>query len=201
MHSHSPGPDSGHKLAALIQSLSDANSDTRRCAASEIFQRGVALVQIATSTWFLESDLAKYFLLGETSVPNTTVGIAVGRANFEAIRAANRSPRLAIVPRDQDAEEFELDFPDGVRLDILTTKYGGAGGAIDKFLQKFGEGIQQIEFETRDVDRATEILRTRFHITPIYAQTRAGADCTRVNFFLVPAEGKKVLIELVETPS
>ena len=126
------------------------------------------------------------------------MGIAVNRTNFERIRAANGTPRLANVPDDQDAEEFELEFPDGVRLDILTTKYAGAGGAIDRFLQKFGEGIQQIELETRDVDRATEILRTRFGITPIYAQTRAGADGSRVNFFLVPAQGGKVLIELVE---
>jgi hypothetical protein len=102
------------------------------------------------------------------------------------------------VPDDQDADEFELEFLDGIRLDILTTKSENAGGAIDRFLQKFGEGIQQIELETRDVDRATEILRTRFGITPIYAQTRAGADDTRINFFLVPAQRGKVLIELVE---
>jgi hypothetical protein len=53
----------------------------------------------------------------------------------------------------------------------------------------------------KDVGRATEILRERFGQQPIYPQTRAGADGTRVNFFLVAApEGKKVLIELVEAP-
>jgi hypothetical protein len=36
----------------------------------------------------------------------------------------------------------------------------------------------------------------------VYEATRSGADGTRVNFFLVPAaEGRKVLIELVEKPS
>jgi hypothetical protein len=35
-------------------------------------------------------------------------------------------------------------------------------------------------------------------VAPVYRATRAGADGTRVNFFLVPAQGKKVLIELVE---
>jgi len=51
----------------------------------------------------------------------------------------------------------------------------------------------------REVDRATEILRYRFDLEPIYAKTRAGADGTRVNFFLAPTpHGKKVLIELVE---
>jgi hypothetical protein len=35
----------------------------------------------------------------------------------------------------------------------------------------------------------------------VYPQVREGANQTRVNFFLVPAaEGRKVLIELVESP-
>src|SRR5580704_3438507 len=50
-----------------------------------------------------------------------------------------------------------------------------------------------------DVDRATEILRTRFALAPLYPATRPGADGTRVNFFLATApDAKKVLIELVE---
>ena len=54
----------------------------------------------------------------------------------------------------------------------------------------------------RDVDRASEILRARFSLLPIYPATRAGADGTRVNFFLAATpEGKKVLIELVEAAS
>ena len=50
-----------------------------------------------------------------------------------------------------------------------------------------------------DIDRATELLRSQFALQPIYPATRAGADGTRVNFFLVPLpDGKKLLIELVE---
>jgi hypothetical protein len=127
------------------------------------------------------------------------VGIAVRPENFKGIRAANGSPRLADVPPDQDAMEFELRFGEHSELDILTTRAPGGEGAIARFLQKFGEGIQQIELNVREVDRATEILRSRFGLTPIYPATRAGADGTRVNFFLVPAaDGRKVLIELVE---
>jgi hypothetical protein len=49
------------------------------------------------------------------------------------------------------------------------------------------------------VDRATAILRSRFGLAPIYPATRAGADGTRVNFFLAATpDGKKVLIELVQ---
>ena len=191
--------DSG--LNRLIEELSNANSATRASAAAEIFRRSFELVHAAVALWLLDTQLASCLHLSKTGAPKATAGIAVERGTFDRIRAANGSPRSANVPDDQDAEEFELDFPSGVRLDILTTKQAGAGGAIDKFLRKFGEGIQQVEFETRDVGRATEILRSRFGITPIYPQTRAGADGTRVNFFLVPAALGKLLIELVETPS
>jgi methylmalonyl-CoA/ethylmalonyl-CoA epimerase len=106
---------------------------------------------------------------------------------------------LAEVPPDQDAQEFELHLGDA-QLDILTTRAPGVGGAIAKFLEKHGEGIQQVEYLVRDVDRATEVLHTHLNIKPIYPQTRAGADGTRVNFFLCATpEGRKVLIELVQT--
>jgi hypothetical protein len=190
--------DSG--LNRLIEELSNANPATRASAAAEIFRCGFDVAHAAVALWLLDAQLAGCLCLSETGGPKATVGIAVERGTFDRIRAANGSPRLANVPDDQDAEEFELDFPGGVRLDILTTRQAGAGGAIDKFLRRFGEGIQQVEFETRDVGRATEILRSRFGIAPIYPQTRAGADGTRVNFFLVPAAPGKLLIELVETP-
>jgi len=126
-------------------------------------------------------------------------GIAVQPATFERIRAANGSPRLADVPPDQDALEFELHFSAGDNLDILTTCDPAGSGAIARYLQKFGQGIQQVEVNVTDVDRATQILRTKFGLTPIYAATRPGADGTRVNFFLAPAAcGTKCLIELVE---
>ena len=132
--------------------------------------------------------------------PSTiVVGIAVNPETFERIRAANNSPRLADVPSDQDAKEFELHLEDSIELDILTTRAPGGTGAIARFLEKFDEGIQQVEIYVRDVDRATAILRSRFGLAPIYPATRAGADGTRVNFFLAATpDGKKVLIELVE---
>jgi hypothetical protein len=139
-------------------------------------------------------------------LPRLTVGIAVLPATFVKIRAANGSPVLADAPSDQDVVEFELEFEGDYaqkpRLDILTTKAPDGNGAIARFLQKFGEGIQQVEIDVIDVDRATEILRTRFNIEPIYPATRPGANGTRVNFFLVSAGiDKKVLVELVEQPN
>jgi hypothetical protein len=139
------------------------------------------------------------------SFPRLTTGISVLPETFDRIRAANGSPPLANVPPDQDAMEFELEFHGQFvpppRLDILTTNAPGGDGAIARFLNKFGEGIQQVEIDVTDVDHATEILRTRFQIEPIYPVTRPGANGTRVNFFLVTSwNGSKVLVELVEQP-
>lgn len=187
------------ELASLIRRLGDAEPGEREKAATEIFQQGVELAGAATAKWLADAELTGLFVMTEFNSPETTVGLAVERENFSRIRIANGSPRLADVPPDQDAEEFELHYERGVRLDVLSTKDPQGAGAIAGFLQKFGEGIQQIELLVREVDRATEILRYRFDLEPIYAKTRAGAGGTRVNFFLAPTpQGKKVLIELVE---
>jgi len=83
-------------------------------------------------------------------------------------------------------------------LDILTTKSPGGDSPIARFL-KVWEGIQQVEIDVTDVDRVTEILRSRFQVEPIYSATRSGANGTRVEFFLVTSwNGAKVLVELVE---
>jgi methylmalonyl-CoA/ethylmalonyl-CoA epimerase len=85
---------------------------------------------------------------------------------------------------------------------VLTTDAPGGGGAIARYLGKFGEGIQQVEFDVRDVDAATAILRRDFALEPIYPATRAGANGTRVNFFLAAGgDGRNILIELVEKAS
>ena len=130
-----------------------------------------------------------------------TVGLAVQPATFETIRARFGQPQLAEVPPDQDVVEFELSFAHGVRLDVMTPRTPEAGGPIAKFLARLGEGIQQVECDVRDVLRASEILQQRFRLEPVYPRIRAGANQTRVNFFLVPIpENRKLLIELVESP-
>jgi hypothetical protein len=59
-----------------------------------------------------------------------------------------------------------------------------------------------VEYRCLNVDRAAQILKDKFGVAPVYAATRAGADGTRVNFFLVASpDGGKVLIELYELPS
>lgn len=192
-------PETNSEISLLVRGLSEADPSKRTSAAAEIFRRGRDLAKSATGGWFADADLAGCFALDSSVFPEATVGVAVEPATFESIRSSSGSPHLAEVPPDQDAAEFELHFAGGVRLDILTTHQPGGPGAISRHLQKFGESIQQVELLAKDVDRATEILRSRFAIAPVYPATRPGADGTRVNFFLVPAsDGKKVLVELVE---
>jgi hypothetical protein len=82
---------------------------------------------------------------------------------------------------------------------VLTTREPQGTGAIARFLKKFGEGVQQVEFRCSNVDRATQILMENFNVQPIYPQSRPGADNTRVNFFLLPLQsGGNVLIEIYQ---
>ena len=134
-----------------------------------------------------------------------TVGVAVGRETFARIRTANGQPALAQVPAEQDAEEFQLHFVDGLELDVLTSREPSGQGVIARFLAKFGEGVQQVEFRCLNVNRAMAIVRERFNAAPIYPEARAGANSSKVNFVLVSAPGagaenSKVLIELYELP-
>jgi hypothetical protein len=187
------------KKSSLIANLSSGNAFVRSAAAAELYRRGCASADRAVDAWWADKELSA-LLFGPN--PTVTVGLAANRETFEKIRRANGMPRLAEVPPDQDAEEFELHFPQNVLLDILTTRAPGGPGAIARYLEKFGEGLQQVEFRCTNVDRAAQILKEKFGVVPVYPATRAGADGTRVNFFLVksPEEGK-VLIELYELPS
>jgi hypothetical protein len=59
-----------------------------------------------------------------------------------------------------------------------------------------------VEYRCASVDRATQVLKEKFGVNPVYPATRHGTDGTRVNFFLVASpDGGKVLIELYEVKS
>lgn len=179
-------------IARWIGQLAGPVPAERNTAAAQLYREGASLFSSAANEWMKHPEFRA--LVRSTEC---VVGIAVQPGTFEAIRAAHGSPRLADVPPDQDAREFELHLS-GASFDILTTREPGGAGAIARYLQKFGEGIQQIEINVSDVDRATQILRAQFKLEPVYPATRPGADGTRVNFFLAPAQGKKALVELVE---
>jgi len=195
--------------STVIQGLANKDPEKRLQAANWLYIDGAERFL----GWFAKLPKDEEFQnlvvkdpLGKPSqMPKMTVGIAVRPETFDDIRTSSGSPTIADAPLDQDVIEFEMEFgagfPQHPRLDILTTSAPGGNGAIARFLGKFGEGIQQVEIDVTDVDRATEILRTRFKVEPIYPATRPGANGTRVNFFLVSArDNQKVLVELVEQP-
>jgi len=205
-------------ISEYIAQLGDPNAQVRSRAAGGIFDWGTRLCDPILEKWVADAELAALLVRVEDEATATgagafgdsplrtlgrsyaaTVGIAVQPADFEKIREANGAPALAQVPPDQDAMEFELEFSAHVRVDVLTTRTPGGAGAIARYLGKFGEGIQQVEFDVRDVDAASAILRRSFGLEAIYPATRPGANGTRVNFFLVAGgDGRKILIELVE---
>jgi hypothetical protein len=179
-----------------IDAMSAPDAEARVAAANEIHRIGRALADHAVFPWWSDQELSALLDGGN---PFVTIGLAVSPERFQKIREASGLPRLADVPPDQDAQEFELHLPGGISLDVLTSREPGGTGAIARYLQKFGEGIQQIELRCQNVDRATAILREKFALSPVYPATRPGANGTLVNFFLISApKANKVLIELWE---
>jgi len=191
-------PPSSESIAAYISKLAGADAKEREAAAYALFRVGCASAEPVFRKWFADPEFRSQVRSVNMLL---TVGLAVQPATFDAIRAHFGHPQLADTPPDQDVLEFELSFAHGVRLDVITPRAPGAEGPIAKFLARFGEGIQQVECDVRDVSRATEILQQRFQVEPVYPQISAGSNQTRVNFFLVPIEeNRKLLIELVESP-
>lgn len=196
-------------IARWISGLADRDAAQRTASAQQLHRAGAGLCYAPLRRFSTDPEFRSLVCThpdgsahAQSGAAVIVVGIAVPPEDFERIRAANGSPQLADVPPDQDAREFELHFDDHAALDILTASDPGGPGAIARYLQKFARGIQQVEIYVRDVDRATDILRVRFGIEPVYPATRAGAGGTRVNFFLVPATpSQKILIELVESPA
>jgi tellurite resistance protein TerC len=203
----------GSLTPEFIRGLASPDPEHRSLVARDVWAHASIKTSKWLSLWRTDADFQS-LLVQEHFVhldgkdvwyPRITTGIAVAPETFEKIRAANGSPPLADAPSDQDVLEFELAFTGPARpavyLDILTTKNPDGDGAIARYLRKFGDGIQQLEIDVTDVDRATQILRTRFQLEPIYPTTRPGANGTRVNFFLVTTwNNQKVLVELVEQP-
>src|SRR5262245_17124354 len=146
--------------AAWIVAMSSADEMERAGAAARIFAVGRSLAEQAVHGWWKNPELAQLF--GREL--EVTVGLAVRPGTFAKIREATGRPRLADVPEEQDAKEFELHFDGRVALDILTSREPEGSGTIAKFLLKHGEGVQQVEFRCSDVNRAAAILREQFGV-------------------------------------
>jgi methylmalonyl-CoA/ethylmalonyl-CoA epimerase len=67
---------------------------------------------------------------------------------------------------------------------------------IGKFLERSGEGIQQVAYGVHDVDAASATLRER-GVRLLYDEPRRGTAGSRINF-VHPKDAGGVLVELVE---
>lgn len=177
-------------MRALVDDLAGTDPGRRVAARLQLHREGCALVGEIFGAWRKDPEFAM-LVDGEP-----IVGIAVPPDLFARIRQESEMPPLARVPEEQSTAEFELHNR-GPRMDILTPV--DSEGPIQKFLDRFGPGIQQVELPVRDVEEALKILIARFGLAPVYPEAREGADGTRVNFFLMDRPGGgKVLIELFE---
>lgn len=174
----------------LIEDLAGPDPGKRVSARVQLYRAGCALVEEIFAMWQKDPEFA-VLVTGDP-----IVGIAVPPDLFTRIRQELDMPPLAKVPEDQSTAEFEIHSR-GPRMDVLTPV--DSEGPIQKFLDRFGPGIQQVELPVHSVEAAVKILSERLGLKPVYPETREGADDTRVNFFLVEKSGGgRVLIELFE---
>ena len=107
---------------------------------------------------------------------------------------------------DVRAVHEEVNEEQGVREAMLAVGDSGSciqllaplrpDSPIGKFLDRNGEGIQQVAYTVEDVDAVAETLRER-GVRLLYETGRRGTAGSRVNF-VHPKDAMGVLIELVE---
>jgi len=122
------------------------------------------------------------------------------------------------VPDLDDALEFyastfglhsvheEVNEEQGVREAMLAVGDSGAciqllaplseDSTIAKFLDRHGQGIQQLAYRVSDIDTVSETLRER-GVRLLYDAPKRGTSDSRVNF-VHPKDAGGVLVELVE---
>jgi methylmalonyl-CoA/ethylmalonyl-CoA epimerase len=126
------------------------------------------------------------------------VGFAV-RDLDAAIAFYGRAFGLPLVHRetneDQGVEEAMLGIGESC-IQLLSAL--SPDTAIGKFLERNGEGIQQVAFRVTDVEEAATRLRGA-GLRLLYDAPRRGTAGSRVNF-VHPKDAGGVLIELVEPP-
>ena len=135
--------------------------------------------------------------LGETLLGIDHVGLAV-RDLDEAIERWSRTFGLEVSHREinesQGIEEAMLDLADGTRLQLLAAL--DSDSTIAKFLERSGEGMQQLAFRVTDIEAAmANVLKAGMRL--IYPDFRIGTAGSLINF-VHPKDVGGVLVELVQ---
>jgi methylmalonyl-CoA/ethylmalonyl-CoA epimerase len=129
------------------------------------------------------------------------VGIAVPDLD-EAIAFYGEKFGLRLVHEETNAEQ-------GVREAMLAVGDSGsciqllaplsAESTIAKFLDRNGQGVQQLAYRVRDIDEASAAMRGA-GMRLLYDEPRRGTAGSRINF-VHPKDAGGVLVELVEPGS
>ena len=135
--------------------------------------------------------------LGGTLLGIDHVGLAV-RDLDEAIERWSKTFGLDVSHREinesQGIEEAMLDLADGTRLQLLAPL--NSESTIAKFLERSGEGMQQLAFRVTDIEDAmAKVLSAGMRL--IYSESRIGTAGSRINF-VHPKDVGGVLVELVQ---
>lgn len=135
--------------------------------------------------------------LGGTLLGIDHVGLAV-RDLDEAIERWSKTFGLEVSHREinesQGIEEAMLDLADGTRLQLLAPL--NSESTIAKFLERSGEGMQQLAFRVTDIEDAmAKVLSAGMRL--IYSESRVGTAGSRINF-VHPKDVGGVLVELVQ---
>lgn len=97
---------------------------------------------------------------------------------------------------EQGIEEAMLGLSDGSRIQLIAPL--SSDSTIAKFLDKNGEGIQQLAFRVTDIELAmAAVLDAGMRL--IYAESKIGTAGSKINF-VHPKDAGGVLVELVELP-
>ena len=144
-------------VPSTVEALASQEPAKRASAASAWYAQGEPLAN--GSRWAIGAA-NRYDPVSRLVLGPYTVGVAVTPEHFDAIRAVWGNPPLSWVPEDVGVEEFEISAG-GVHLDILRQKEDHPDRTIEEHIGKRGEGIQQIEFLTRDVKKALAEIKKR----------------------------------------
>jgi methylmalonyl-CoA/ethylmalonyl-CoA epimerase len=135
--------------------------------------------------------------LGGTLLGIDHVGLAVTDLD-QAIERWSKTFGLEVSHREinesQGIEEAMLDLADGTRLQLLAPL--NSDSTIAKFLERSGEGMQQLALRVTDIDDAmAKVLSAGMRL--IYPESRIGTAGSKINF-VHPKDVGGVLVELVE---
>ena len=174
-------------MPQLIRELERCRIRPRvKSAAAEIFG---AAANSPVPPWSAGSpmkNLARCFVLESVrALPEETVALPSSRTISNAF-ARLGSPHLAEVPPDQDALEFEIDFPRRPAGYFDHTPARGRRSHCPVSAEIWRKHPANRASREDCGCGSANSSHSRFGVAPMFPATRAGANGTRVNFFLVP---------------